>query len=65
VLENEYDGNIAVEFEKDSVSTGNFEVTLINTGELLHSKKAGLGRCESTVEVQAVIDKIALWLKDQ
>jgi selT/selW/selH-like putative selenoprotein len=52
ILENEYDGNIRIEFERDPGSTGNFEVTLLNTGALIHSKKAGLGRCESSKETQ-------------
>lgn len=36
----------------DWATTGNFEVVLVNTGELLHSKKTrGQGLCEKFEEV--------------
>ena len=38
--------------------TGNFEVTLVNTNELIHSKKGGGGRCESSGEKEALFKKI-------
>eukprot|EP00614_Pseudopedinella_elastica_P007387 CAMPEP_0172588680 /NCGR_PEP_ID=MMETSP1068-20121228/7557_1 /TAXON_ID=35684 /ORGANISM="Pseudopedinella elastica, Strain CCMP716" /LENGTH=50 /DNA_ID=CAMNT_0013384087 /DNA_START=205 /DNA_END=357 /DNA_ORIENTATION=- len=46
----------------DQGATGNFEVTIKETGELVHSKKAGGGRCEDGQETQAVIDKIKAFL---
>ena len=55
--------HLPVSFIKDSAATGNFEVTLLNSGELIHSKKnGGGGRCESAAEQQAVIDKIQAFL---
>lgn len=44
---------------KDPGTTGNFEVTAVGTGELLHSRKTmGQGKCESTEERAALIQKI-------
>lgn len=38
---------------KDIGTTGAFEITILNTGKLIHSKKTqGLGRCESEAERQ-------------
>lgn len=36
----------------DSGATGNFEVSV--NGTLVHSKKAGAGRCETQAEVDAI-----------
>jgi len=44
---------------KDPGTTGNFEVTIKSTGELIHSKTTrGQGRCEKQAEVDAIIAKI-------
>ena len=37
---------------KDIGTTGNFEITILQTGKLVHSKRMGLGRCESDAERQ-------------
>ena len=42
--------------------TGNFEVTLLETGELIHSKKNGSGMCNSESEKQALFAKIREYL---
>ena len=42
----------------DAGTTGNFEVTLVETNELIHSKKGGKGKCESSAERAAVVEKI-------
>jgi len=55
---------VRVVLRKDVGTTGNFEVVL-STGEVLHSKQAGGGRCESTAEKAAVVDKVTAWLADQ
>ena len=48
---------------EDPGVTGRFEVVLLNTGKLLHSKKTrGQGRCEDPREVKAVIDQIQQYL---
>ena len=47
---------------KDAGVTGNFEVTLVETGELIHSKKSGKGKCESNTERAAVCEKIQAFL---
>jgi len=40
-------------------TTGNFEVTILSTGELIHSKKTmGHGKCESKEEREKIKDKI-------
>jgi len=44
---------------EDKVATGNFEVTILETGELIHSKKQlGMGKAESTNERFAILEKI-------
>jgi len=37
-------------------------VTIIESGELIHSKKAGKGKCESNSERAIVIEKIQEYL---
>ena len=43
-------------------TTGNFEITIVATGEVIHSKKAGKGKCESEAERQALYEKIEAYL---
>jgi hypothetical protein len=44
---------------KDTRTTGNFEVTVVDTGQLLHSKRhAGQGRAESDAERNAIAEQI-------
>lgn len=40
-------------------------MALKNTGELLHSKKGGKGKCESRAEQEAVKKAIKAWLDKQ
>jgi len=48
---------------EDPGTTGNFEVTLVETGALLHSKtNRGQGKCQSPAEVQAIVDQIQDYL---
>ena len=51
-------GVVGTTFTADPGTTGNFEITLVETGELIHSKKGGQGRCESEEEKQALFAKI-------
>lgn len=63
-LEEEFGDKIKVVPMEDQKITGNFEVTMRRLDDssskptLIHSKKAGGGRCESAAEVQAIVDKI-------
>ena len=50
--------DVTFDIIKDAGVTGNFEVTLVETGELIHSKKSGKGKCESNTERAAVCEKI-------
>jgi len=54
--------DITFDILKDNGVTGNFEVTLAETGELIHSKKAGKGKCESNAERAVVVEKIQAYL---
>ena len=41
------------------MTTGNFEVTVLSTGHVLHSKRhAGQGRCQTEAERRAVLEHI-------
>ncbi len=57
-LTDEFKENVKVVMKQDAGTTGNFEVTLVETNELIHSKKGGKGKCESTSERAAVVEKI-------
>ena len=57
-LEKEFPSEIQCSFTKDPGATGNFEVTLVESKTLIHSKKAGAGRCESEAERSALFEKI-------
>jgi len=43
---------------KDNGITGNFEVRILNTGELIHSNKRGMGKTESEDARRAILQKI-------
>lgn len=47
----------------DRGTTGNFEITIAETGQLIHSKKQGKGKCETQAEKSAVFEKIAAHLR--
>ena len=50
---------------EDRRVTGNFEVTVKNTGQVLHSKRhAGQGRAESEAEKRAIMEQIEEVLDD-
>jgi hypothetical protein len=44
--------------KEDGTITGNFEVTILNTGERIHSKKRGKGRAETSTERAAIVKKL-------
>jgi len=50
--------------EKDRGVTGNFEVTILNTGEIIHSRKTrGQGRAENSTEKNEIAVKIEMALE--
>jgi hypothetical protein len=57
---------VEVVAKKDKKITGNFEVSVLKTGDLLHSKKlAGQGRAESKEERLAILQAIEEILDDE
>ncbi len=49
----------------DKGVTGNFEVSFLATGELIHSKsKRGQGKCESPAEANAVVQAIEAYINN-
>mmetsp|Transcript_16461 Transcript_16461/g.29148 ORF Transcript_16461/g.29148 Transcript_16461/m.29148 type:complete len:88 (+) Transcript_16461:27-290(+) len=65
-LENEFGNDISFIPSEDKGATGNFEITIVETGKLIHSKTTrGQGRCEKASEVQAVVDEIQAVLDSQ
>ena len=63
-LEDEFDDEVEVRYIRDDHITGNFEVTLLETGELIHSKKNGTGgRCTTPEEREALFAKIRAYLE--
>ncbi len=63
VLAAEFDDKVKIEYLKDEGKTGNFEVVLLETGELIHSKKkGGKGRAESNKERAMICDAIQSYL---
>ena len=52
-INGEFSDDVAVTFVKDPGATGNFEVTITNSGALIHSKATGgKGRCTDAAETQ-------------
>ena len=54
-LEKEFPGKVAIVAIPDTSSTGNFEVTLVKTGQLVHSKRNGGGKCDVGSEERAAL----------
>ena len=49
---------------KDIGATGRFEITILNTGKLVHSKATqGLGRCESESERQRLVKILRVFVE--
>lgn len=44
--------------QMDRGVTGNFEVTIVDTGKLLHSKKSGQGFPDTAAKQQAIVSQI-------
>ena len=50
---------IQVQEMKDRGITGNFEVNIVNTNTLIHSKRSGMvGKATTAGERQAIVDRI-------
>jgi len=50
--------DIIVVEQKDKTRTGNFEVTITETGELIYSKKNGQSKAESDADKKMIAEKI-------
>jgi hypothetical protein len=58
-------GQIQLIGKEDPGVTGNFEVTFVDTGQMIHSKRrAGQGRADSTSERMAIVELIQEYLDD-
>lgn len=58
-LDDEFPGELEVVGLPDRGTTGNFEVVIKSTGELIHSKtKRGQGKCQTDEEREAVFAKV-------
>ena len=63
VLAAEFDSDVKIQYIKDEQKTGNFEVVLLETGHLIHSKKKdGKGKAESNKERAGICDAIQSYL---
>jgi selT/selW/selH-like putative selenoprotein len=63
-LDARFPGRIEVVPIKDEDLTGNFEVTLLDTRQLIHSKtKKGMGKCESPAERESLFAIVDVYLK--
>ena len=51
--------------QKDSGITGNFEVTITETCDLIHSKAGGKGKAESNSERGIICEAIQTYLDSQ
>jgi hypothetical protein len=50
----------------DTSITGNFEVTVVGTGQVLHSKRTGgQGKAESASERKMILEQVQELLEDQ
>ena len=66
VIKDEFNGEVSVQFLEDPGVTGNFEVILLETGKLIHSKSTdGKGKCESNKERGLLIEQIQEYLEAQ
>ncbi|KAJ1401380.1 hypothetical protein B484DRAFT_437834 [Ochromonadaceae sp. CCMP2298] len=62
-LDDAFPGLLTITATKDPGTTGNFEIVIKNTGELIHSKTTrGQGRCEKQKEVDDVVAKIQAYM---
>ena len=62
-INKEFPGIVGIERIRDISTTGNFEVTLLQTNQLLHSKTTqGLGKCESEIERKRLFAFIKIYL---
>ena len=57
-LKQEFGDIIAIQEQMDRGITGNFEVVIVNTNTLIHSKRHGQGKAESAREKQLIVDQI-------
>jgi hypothetical protein len=68
-LEEEYSSKINIESIKDEDITGNFEITLLETNQLIHSKKVQeLGKCNTVDErnrLKSIIDVYLNFIKNK
>lgn len=64
-LDDQFPGLLDFIVKRDPIVTGNFEVSIINNGQLLHSKKNGHGFCVSDSERQVVYNKIQAFIDSQ
>ena len=65
VLSAEFGSNVTFQPMKDQGITGNFEVSIVESGEVIHSKAGGKGKCESNSERGIVVEKIQEFLDSQ
>eukprot|EP01082_Thalassiosira_pseudonana_P003420 g3161.t1 g3161 contig12:1539913-1540281(+) len=63
-LKSEFGDLIAIQEKMDRGITGNFEVIIVNTNTLIHSKRAGQGKAESARERQFIVEQIRQALED-
>jgi len=63
VLTNEFRDRIKVVEKMDRGTTGNFEVTIVETGKLIHTKKGGQGFADTAGKQQAIVSQIMSALK--
>ena len=60
----EFKGRIEYEPIADLEVTGNYEITLMQTRQLIHSKKSGnMGKCETADEIERLSKIIKAYLK--
>jgi len=65
-IEEEFGDDVKVTCTEDPCTTGNFEVTIVESGKLIHSKSTrGQGKCETAEQVQLVIDQIQEYLDQE
>ena len=57
-LKKEFGDLITIQELMDRGITGNFEVIIVNTNTLVHSKKHGQGRADSARERQFIVEQI-------
>lgn len=65
-LNSKFGEDVEVIGVRDPSTTGRFEVTIMETGELIHSKATrGQGKCESPAEKEAIFAKVQAALAAQ